>query len=58
MKFYYIAIDKVLLLTLEEDSDGRAVEICKLPPNATFISMENIGDCLHFIYSIPDEETE
>ena len=52
MKIYDIAIDKQQLLALEEKSDGNPMEIYKLPPNSTFIRMENVGDCLHIIYSM------
>jgi len=52
MIIYDIAIDKQQLLALEEESDGNPVEICKLPAGSTFITMENVGDCLHIIYSM------
>ena len=57
MIIYDLAIDKQQLLTLEEESDGNPVEICKLPAGSTFIRMENIGDCLHIIYSIGEPDT-
>ena len=55
MNIYDIAIDKQQFLRIEEESDGNPVEIAKLPPNSTFLRMENVGDCLHIIYSIEDE---
>ena len=57
MNIYDIAIDKQQMLRLEEESGGNPVEICKLPAGSTFLRMENVGDCLHLIYSIGEPDT-
>ena len=58
MNIYDIAIDKQQFLRIEEESDGNPMEIAKLPAGSTFLRMENVGDCLHIIYSIDDEPSD